>query len=244
VLFAPAARPDASSIVALKERTEGFSVSSPQAGTHSHFGEADGHRLELLANGLVFDLAGLEPGKAAPRSRCEHLVDLEGEADAWARKPFEAITLVPGPHLRGGEAMMPVVRTMCWLGAQLSELPGVKALAWQPAVSCISPSYFRSSITHWLEGGPFPALGLTALKPTPDGGMQSVGMAFFTGQELRIEPELADDCKAATRLAARLVNKLLDESRLERETYFELPNGNRLLLAPSPNGKFVRVWPA
>jgi hypothetical protein len=242
VLFAPAARPDASSIIALKERTEGFSVSSRQAGTQSH--SVNEHSLELLVDGLVFDLFGLAPGKAARVSGCEHLVDIEEDADALAAKRLEAITLTPGSHLRGGEAMMPVVRTMCGLAARLSELPGVEALAWHPACICISPTYFRAAIAHWLEDGPFPAPGLTALKPTPDGGMQSVGMAFFTGQELRIEPELADDRKAAARLAARLVNKLLDESRLERETYFELPDGSRLLLAPSPNGRFVRVWPA
>lgn len=244
VLFAPGKRPDASSIVALKERVEGFSVSNQLVDARSPSGPVKEYWLELLADGLVFDLFGLAPGKAAQASGCEHLVDLQGDTDTLAAKGLEAITLIPGAHLRGGEAMIPVVRTMCRLGAQLSELPGVEALAWHPARSCISPAYFRSAVTHWLEDGPFPALGLTALKPTPDGGIQSVGMAFFTGQELRIEPELAEDGKAAARLAARLINKLLGESGLERETHMELPNGIRLLLAPSPNGKFVRVWPA
>lgn len=244
MLFGPAARPGASSVIALKERAEGFSLSGSPANMLPQSGQSGEHRLELLANGLIFDLCGLAPGKAARGARCDHLVELEGEVDVWASKELEAITLTPGPHLRGGEAMMPVVRTMCWLGAQLSELPGVKALAWHPAGSYISPPYFRSSIMHWLEDGPFPALGLMALKSTPDGGMQSVGMAFFTGQEIRIEPELADDRTVATRLAAMLIGKLLDEGRLDREKNTELPNGNRLLLQPSPNGRFVRVWPA
>jgi hypothetical protein len=244
VLFAPATRPDASSIMALQGRAGGFSVGGQMADVRSHSGQANEDALELLADGLTFELFGLAPGNAAPASGCEHFVDLEWDADALAAKRLEAITLGPGSHLRGGEAMIPVVRTMCRIGAKLSELPGVEAMAWHPARSCISPSYFRAAIAHWLEDGPFPALGLTALKPTPDGGIQSVGMAFFTGHELRIEPDLADDRNAATRLAGRLVNKLLGEGRLEQETHIELPNWNRLLLAPSPNGRFVRVWPA
>ena len=46
----------------------------------------------------------------------------------------------------------------------------------------------------------FPGFGLVALLPTPDHGMQSEGLAFFTGQELRVEPEIATDGKAAARI--------------------------------------------
>lgn len=198
--------------------------------------------MELLASGLTFDLRGLSPGPASSPERCDFAIELEGEAAEWNERHLEAVSLVPGPHLRGGEAIIPAVRTMCRVGARLSELPGVDALAWDAAGCWISPSYFRASAMHWLDGGPFPAQGLTAHKSTPDGGLQTVGMAFFTGQELRLEPELVEEPKSAARLAARLVNWLLEEGALREDTQIELAHGDRFMLRPARYGNLVRVW--
>src|SRR5690606_29511193 len=171
LLFAPDHRPDAAAILDFCERIDAFSASYAEGGTADD-DPAKGCWVEMLASGLVFDLCGLAPGPPGAAERCEFTTDLEGEATEWSARGLEAITLGPGPHLQGGEAVIPVVRTMCWVGAQLSELSGVEALAWHAAGSWISPSFFRSSTMHWLDGGPFPARGLTAHKPTPDGGLQ------------------------------------------------------------------------
>lgn len=228
-------------MLALQETGETFSVAGSPADGDEQL-SAEGCCVELLANGLAFELFGLRPGEATAPASCEFLIDLEGDAAEWNARGLEAITLVPGAHLRGGQAILPVVRTMCWLAAQLSEFPGVQALAWHGAGSWISPSYFRSCTMHWREGGPFPALGLTAIKPTPDGGIQTVGMAFFTGQEIRLEPELAEQPKSATRLAVRLVNRLVEEDPLGSDVQIELAGGDRYLLRPARHGNLIRVW--
>jgi hypothetical protein len=88
----------------------------------------------------------------------------------------------------------------------------------------------------------FPALGLTALAEVGDGGLHSEGLAFFTGQELRIEPELAGDKAAAARLAVRLINELVERGRIDQPERIAGPQGEPLKLAPSENGRFVRVW--
>jgi len=243
LLFAPDHRPDAAAILDFCERIDAFSASYAEGGTADD-DPAKGCWVEMLASGLVFDLCGLAPGPPGAAERCEFTTDLEGEATEWSARGLEAITLGPGPHLQGGEAVIPVVRTMCWVGAQLSELSGVEALAWHAAGSWISPSFFRSSTMHWLDGGPFPARGLTAHKPTPDGGLQTVGMSFFTGQELRLEPELVEEPKSATRLAVRLVHWLLEEGALREDTQIELAQGDRFLLRPARYGNLVRVWAA
>ena len=54
-------------------------------------------------------------------------------SEAEAGEPFEGVDLIPGPHLAGGEAILPMVRVHVALGARLAELPGVAAVAWRPA---------------------------------------------------------------------------------------------------------------
>jgi hypothetical protein len=192
--------------------------------------------LELLINGLAFDLAGLgETPAARPAGR--HRFGLE-EADLGG---VEAIALVPGPHLTEGAAMMPVVRSQLLLALELAGLPGLVAVAWAPAQSWMAVDYFTRMITTWLEGGTFPVLGLTAIVNALDGGLQSEGLAFFTGQELRIEPELAEYRAPAAALAVRLINELVAQDPIASRHEFVGPDGTPMALEPSSNSRFVRV---
>lgn len=238
LLFDPAARPDAAAIHQLARQSAEFSVSHDPA---QGGGEQAGRGwLELLANGLTYDLNGLPPGNAYAPRQFRHRFDL---ADSFEPKAFKALSLEPGPHLVGGAAMLPVVRSQAWLATQLCALPGVAAVGWGPARSLCSAAHFTGSVRRWLEGGAFPALGLTALSGTSDGGLHSEGLAFFTGQELRIEPELAADKASAARLGVRLINELVARGKLAQAEQIAGPNGERLTVAPSENGRFVRVWP-
>ena len=66
----------------------------------------------------------------------------------------------------------------------------------------------------------------------------------LTGQELRIEPEIATDKAAAARLGVRLINELVTlGGRLTESERMTGPDGERLTIAPSENGRYVRVWP-
>lgn len=105
----------------------------------------------------------------------------------------------------------------------------------------MSISYFKSIVDAWLTGGPFPALGLTSVKPAFDGGLQTLGLAYFIGQELHIEPEVAADRVAATRIAARLINSLVRGGPIDAAMSVTGPDGERLTLSPSANGKFIRL---
>jgi hypothetical protein len=138
--------------------------------------------------------------------------------------------------------MMPVIRAMAGLAANLCALKGLVAVAWHPARSCIGPRYFTSIIGNWLEGGVFPGLGLVGLTTVADGGIQSEGLAFFTSQELRIEPELTEDRAAAAKIAVRLIDRLVDHGPLTSADDVAGPEGRPLRVEPSTNGRFVRVW--
>lgn len=243
LLFAAGRRPAAAAIHELAEGQGGFSVSFDPGIETAGANPAEAGRgqawIELLANGLTFDLSGLAPGAPAEPPPCVHGYALAAGADPVA---LEALTMRPGPHLAGGHAMTPVIRSLSWLAASLTRLGGVEAIAWHPARSWCGPDYFRDGVLRWIEGGVFPGLGLTALAIMPDGGLQSEGLALFTGQELRIEPELTRDKAAGAKIGVRLIDLLVESGRIDTPQRITGPDGRPLRLEPSVNRRFVRVW--
>jgi hypothetical protein len=195
--------------------------------------------LELLREGLTFDLRGLAGGPPHPARAISHRFDFPLAATG---AEWEALTLSAGPHLAGGERSVPVLKGMLGLARDLTQhFEDLQAVFWQPSGSAIGRRFFESVITAWIEGGAFPALGLTAFEETADGALQSVGLGFWIGQELRIEPPLTTEKVAATRLGVRLVNQLVIVGGLEESERIIAPDGTRLIMSPSRNGDFVRV---
>lgn len=196
--------------------------------------------LEIVADGLTFDITGLAPGQGHRLPECGYRFDLAAD---WTPQNHSGVRLMPGPHLMAGARMMPVVRAMAGLAAVLCMLPDVVAVAWHPSRCYIGPRYFCSIIENWLEGGVFPGLGLVGLALSADGAMQSEGLAFFIGQELRIEPELTEDKSAAAKIAVRLIDRLAEHGAMkEPETITGGLRGGALQLEPSANGRLIRVW--
>ncbi len=131
--------------------------------------------------------------------------------------------------------MAPVLRSMAWLAAACTDLAGVEAVVWQAARRWSNPRDFRKGIESWIANGDFPGLLLTSLAPAPDGGLHSEGLALFVGQDLRIEPDLAKDLDAATRLALRLFDYLGERGKIVKTERVAGPAGERLELSPSAN---------
>nr|WP_166175767.1 hypothetical protein [Altererythrobacter segetis] len=243
LLFAAGRRPEAAAIRDFAQRHGGFAISfDPSVDRATATAPIDDQGqdwLELLASGLTFDLVGLRPGPPSEPPPCVHAYALAANAEAAG---LEAITMRPGPHLAGGHTMLPVVRSLAWLAATLSEIEGVEAVAWQPARSWSGPAYFRGGVLRWIEGGVFPGLGLTALAVTPDGGMQSEGLSLFAGQDLRIEPELMLDKAEGAKIGVRLIDFLVEAGPIDAPQRVTGPDGQALRLEPSANGRFIRVW--
>ena len=214
-----------------RDQAHGFSI--------SHQPPISDGWIELLAAGMTFDLIGLAPmrGEAVPLFNNRF-----GFKSDFTAEPSEAIVLRPGLHIAGGQHIMPVVRVMAGLAAVLATIPGVTGLCWHPARSLIEPRFFVRSIGAWLDGGAFPALGLTALNPEIDGGLLSEGLAFFTGQELRIEPFPGAKPSDTAKLAIRLIHTMVESGPLEVPWETTDDHGHSYRLEPSANAKFVRVW--
>lgn len=244
LLFALGKRPDRHAIRACAERLPSLSVSHDPVPHDAPHPEAlwpgQLNWIELLRDGLTFDLSGLAPGEAAPFPDLAHRFDLPAVPESVA---CEAVVLRPGPHLAAGGNSQPVMRGLLAVACDLvRQFEQCVAVAWGPAGTAIGPRFFESVVSAWLDGGPFPALGLTAFVEAPDGALESVGLGFWIGQELRIELPLSTDRIAATRLGIRLVNHLVITGAPAEDDRIIAPDGTRLVLRPSRSRAVISVW--
>lgn len=252
LLFSKGKRPDRDAIRAYIAQQQTVAIGTdpaqdatpnPQAG----FGAGGVHPqttapgwIELLREGLSFDLHGLAPGAAPAFPAIRHRFDLPLVPTAEA---YDSLVIVPGPHLAAGARSQPVLKGMLGLTRDLTQhFDDLAAVAWAPSCSAIGRRFFESVITAWLDGGPFPALGLTAFEPASDDALQSLGLDFWIGQELRIEAPLSADRVAATRLGIRLVNQLVIVGALQESERITAPDGTRLVMHPSHDRNLIRVW--
>jgi len=236
IAFAKGARPGARDIARLlashAEAAASFAISHQDADEASW--------VELLANGLTFDLLGLAPHESMPAPAVEHFY---GFPSGYKLPEVDSLALVPGAHLAGGESLLAVVRAQMQIAAQLATLPGVVAMVWQPARCAMESAYFRQLVGRWSQGAAFPALGLTAITRAQDGAITSYGLSFFTGQELRIEPISTPTPAAAGKIAIRLIHSLVEGGPAHEPFQIMGPEGERLLVEPSADGRLLSVWP-
>lgn len=195
--------------------------------------------VELLASGLTFDLVGLSPSDPAPPPPVGHFFGLPAKV---SEQEHQAITLIPGQHIAGGRTMLPVVRAMMALAANIALPLSVEAVCWHPAQSWMEPQYFARVVLNWLSGGVFPALGLTAIKETDEGYVESKGLDYFIGQEIQLEAKPGEAPADTVKLAVRLIDYLVRNGSLTQPRELEGPGGERLQAEPSKFGKTVWIW--
>lgn len=242
LLFTQGQRPDADRLASAIEAAGRLTLTHHISGTGDSSGARPGDSgavtgCELLRDGMTYDLTGLAPGPSVAIPPIRHRYGFAGSDEA-----LEATALAPGPHLAAGAHSIPVVRTQAGIAVSLAKsLPGLVAFGWPPARTLVGADFFASSISAWLDGGAFPSLGFTAFSADPQGGMVSEGLAWFTGQELRFASDIAKDRAMAARLGVRLVNQLVSQGKLTAQDYIIAPDGGRLALEPTREGRIVRV---
>ena len=194
---------------------------------------------EIVQDGLTYDLYILP--RTAGYVRAEHMPPLHHLCRERHRRAF--IVVEPGPHVTTALAMLPVVRTQWQVAEQLCGMTDtVAAVGWGPSEVELPTAVFQAVAKGWVADGIFPPQGLIAINSALGGALQSCGLAHFTGQELRLEAELASDEAHATRLGLRIAETLIHRGPLTEVEQLADPGGGAIRLEPSVNGKFVRVW--
>lgn len=228
LLFPAGSRPSAPDVRTALARSGAGQVSHDPALSEAAVTATDW--LELVMDGLTFDLLGLAPGRSLQARAPRHCFGL----DPGDLAECEVIGLAPGPHLAGAANALPVVRTMLRLACAFTrQWERALGTLWLPADSAMQRDLFVTAIEGWLAGGAFPALGLTGVIERPGGSLASDGLAFFTGQELVLDPAFGSDRVAATRLLVRLIDRLVGNPRVTSELSIRLEGGGELRLVPS-----------
>ncbi len=239
MLFSAGSRPSANDVerllVDLSKKPRGRGLASIRIVSNN--GEDQGW-LELLAKGLTFDLSGLAPAasREVPPSRHKF-----GLPSGFTEGQFEALALLPGPHLAGGGKMLLVVKAMAAVAGELAQGLGAQAVCWLPAGSWMDPGYFERAICNWNAGGAFPALGMTGVLTQSNELIESDGLAFFNGQEVQIEPRLGEPAVETVKLAVRVIDHLVHLGPLSLPDNLTGPDGTPMRLEPSADGRRVKV---
>lgn len=193
--------------------------------------------IELLINGLTFDLAGLGSGAAANTPDERHRY---GTIADYPKQSLEAITLTPAHHIASGFAMIPVIQAMAGLAAHFARMLEVVAVCWHPAQTWMEPQYYAQVALNWISGGPFPALGLTALQEN-SAGFRTEGLGFFVGQELQVDVPAGQSKRDAAKLAVRLIDRAICEGRFAGNGTIDGPDAQPLQIEVSDSGRLATV---
>jgi hypothetical protein len=235
LLFAAGQRPSADEV----ERLLAAPDNSLLGARVSHRARDDDGWLELLASGLTFDLTGLAPAASSEILQPRHCFGVAADLNDGA---LEAVTLLPSTHIASGKAMMPVVKTMAGLVANLALHLTAKAVCWHPAATWMDPNYFARVVLNWQSGGAFPALGLTAIEQADDGSVMSSGLSYFIGQEIQLEAAPGETAADTVKLAMRVIDYMIIHGPLKAPRRLEGASGQTLMAEPSQYGQVVWVW--
>lgn len=195
--------------------------------------------VELQAGSLTFDLIGLGDGPAAEPATWRYQLGCDPSVGL---DDCESVDLRLGPHIAAGGSIVSIVRGWMECGQVLGDvLPQCRAFVWPPAMLAIGASVFADAMRQWTGRNIFPTRSLIAFNHSFDGAVQSIGLAHFTGQELRMEPPLPSDTAEGERVAAILAGHLALSGRLEETQAVTAPDGSPIVLEPSANRRFVRA---
>lgn len=230
LLFEPGRAPALADVQALAQRNGRFAVNVPVDGSDGSGGSATW--LELLRDGLTFDLAGFDGVHALPDGAVVHQVGFEPGPPL---RDHAALTIAPGPHLAGAAHLLPVVRVLAALLVDLLELPGAVAVVWLPAHLASTPGWFTRAVGAWLVGGPFPALALAAIDRR-DAIFTSWGLRFLIGQEFRFVARDGVPDDRDSRLVLRLADWLVAHGRVDAGREVVLAGAGAVWLEPDGAG--------
>lgn len=191
--------------------------------------------VELLRDGLTFDLHGLSNGPAIDMPNVEQCLGLPPDGLNGA----QAIVLSPGPHLAGAERLLPVIRGAVELALNLLRIGSPVAVGWIPARNAIAPSWFEKAVGPWLAGGAFPAMALVGIRPDVSGDLCSTGLKFLIGQEFHLSGDVSASREYRMKVAVRLVDWLVANGPVSGPCEVDLAGTGAVFLEATDSNRIV-----
>ncbi|WP_054109526.1 hypothetical protein [Novosphingobium sp. AAP83] len=161
--------------------------------------------VEVLRDGLTFDLRGLSGSAPQALPTIEHSVGIS----IGHNNDLAALLICPGPHLSGAQRLLPVIRVAAALTGCLAKIAQPRAICWVPARNAVAPELFNRAVQPWLEGGPFPAIALASLQANESGAIATTGLKFLIGQEFTLSGSPGTSREHLARVAVRLIDWLV-----------------------------------
>ncbi|NNC59066.1 MAG: hypothetical protein HKO05_03635 [Erythrobacter sp.] len=195
--------------------------------------------VELQRDGLTYDCSGLTPG---PANAMPDITRWLGSQPEGSLIPGSHIGLGLGPHIRAGQALLPILRGLLKVAVDLAgSFEDCAGVCWLASRMAADPKSLESMIAGGNGTGPLPISWLMATHDTAEGHVVTEGLAYFSGQELRIRSGIAQDTSEAALLALRLANQVIHMGGLEGSERFTGPDGLVLTLEPSGDGGLIDV---
>lgn len=237
-LFSAGQRPSRDALMRIITPSPRFRIGDSQKSTSG--GGNDESRLEVVVDGLSFDILGLEPGGTAVRPDIRHYAD---GAIELTDGEVEVVALIPGPHIASGPAELPIIRAMMELAVGLTTAwTRSIAVVWGPGRIAATPGFFSRAVARWIGDGPFPASTLVGFARHGEETLRSEGAAFFVGQEIEVTGEVARATDMARGIGSRVMNHLMTNGRIEEVSHIQGRDGTVLRLAPAgTDGQWLRV---
>ena len=127
-----------------------------------------------------------------------------------------AVTIAASPGFSTQFDPVEMLRDQCALALDLLDTEAV-GVFWSGAGCLMGADYFRRMAGIWIDGGAFPALGLTALTRDGSGAMVSEGLDLLAGQEVSVFPGQGMDVPDQARLAIRMIDFLVREGPIQQD---------------------------
>jgi|TARA_R100000049_G_C1955282_1_gene108565 hypothetical protein len=234
ILFPREARPTAAAIMEVASDAPWLDHVGPE------LDDTDGGAIALQRAGLGFDLTGLAPGLPLPVPHPLSALELPSD---FAPARIAAASLRLGPHIEAGRGNLAILREWFALAAALGEALGAAGIVWTPAGLALGPAMLARNLQAWAARGELPVTLLASFHPTLDGAVQSRGLAFFIGQEFRIEPQLVRGAGQVDALARLLFRHLVYAGPQSETGQLSTPDGHPLRIEAAAAGHAIRVWP-
>lgn len=103
------------------------------------------------------------------------------------------VSISLGTHVAGGERVPAIIQALLEVARRLGSSLGAQAVIWHPAGVVSGFAYFSEAVGDYSAGGAIPVLALVNFKAGSDEVINSTGLSYLSGQELRVARSTMDN---------------------------------------------------